>query len=131
MSGFRVSRPSLSREWVEQNIEPCIASSIKPQDCLRTIAEFAADEMAYVLNGQQLKNVLLTGGGTYNSFLIEVLKTKTDCEIIIPEKTIIDFKEAIVFAFLGVLREFEETNVLKNVTGASKNSSSGRIAFPS
>lgn len=131
MSPFRNSRPSLSREWIEKNIDPILDRSISAADRLHTIAEYAAYEMSLVLNQQNLRTALITGGGAYNSFLIDRVRSKTDCEIIIPDSTIIDFKEAIVFAFLGVLRTLEETNVLRSVTGASQDSSSGIIAFPS
>jgi anhydro-N-acetylmuramic acid kinase len=50
-----------------------------------------------------------------------------DATLVIPEKEVIDFKEAIVFAFLGVLRSRNEVNCLKTVTGANQNSSSGVI----
>ena len=71
--------------------------------------------------------LLITGGGALNQFLIELIKSKlsSDKKIIIPTKTVINFKEALVFAFLGVLRLRNENNVLKSVTGASHNSCSG------
>lgn len=131
MTPFRNSRPSLSREWVERNVDPIVDRSISPADRLHTIAEHAAYEMSLVLNQQKLKTSLITGGGAYNAFLIDRLRSKTTCDIIIADATIIDFKEAIVFAFLGVLRALGETNVLRSVTGASQDSSSGIIAFPS
>jgi anhydro-N-acetylmuramic acid kinase len=71
---------------------------------------------------------LITGGGTYHSYLIEKIKSKTSTEIIIPEKTIIDYKEALIFAFMGVLRMNNEINVLSSATGSSENHSSGIIA---
>lgn len=131
MTAFRNSRQSLSREWIEKNIDPILDRSISAADRLHTIVEYAAYEMSLVLNQQNLRTVLITGGGANNSFLIDRLRSKTDCEIIIPDSTIIDFKEAIVFALLGVLRTLGETNVLRSVTGASQDSSSGIIAFPS
>lgn len=131
MSRFRHSRPSLSREWVDMNLKPIIDQAINPQDRLRTFVEYAAFEIAHVLNEHQLTNTLITGGGAYNTYLIERLKAKTTCCIILPKPTIIDFKEAIVFGFLGVLRMLNEVNVLKSVTGANEDSSSGRITYPS
>ena len=73
--------------------------------------------------------MLCTGGGTFNSFLMYRLieHCGDDATLIIPEKEVIDFKEAIVFAFLGVLRSRNEINCLKSVTGAKQNSSSGII----
>ena len=80
-------------------------------------------------NNQRL---LVTGGGALNSFLIETLQKKlgNSTEVIIPEKIIIEFKEALVFALMGVLRVEQQTNVLSSVTGAKKDSSSGVLFIP-
>ncbi|MEG2510344.1 MAG: anhydro-N-acetylmuramic acid kinase, partial [Chryseobacterium sp.] len=66
--------------------------------------------------------------GTYNSYLIEKIKYNTSCEIIIPDKSIIDFKEALIFAFMGVLRINNEVNVMSSATGSLRDHSSGIIA---
>ena len=71
--------------------------------------------------------MLITGGGAFNIFLIERLKEFTKTELIIPENSIIDYKEALVFALLGYLKDEEKNNCLKSVTGASKDHSSGII----
>jgi anhydro-N-acetylmuramic acid kinase len=71
--------------------------------------------------------VLVTGGGTFNHFLINNIKSKTKTNIIIPNSNIINFKEAMVFAFLGVLRIRNEINILKTVTGALCNSIGGAL----
>ncbi len=71
--------------------------------------------------------LLATGGGAHNDFLIGLLLQKLpgQVELVIPDKTIIDFKEALVFAFLGMLKLKGEINVLKSVTGAKRDSCSG------
>ena len=75
--------------------------------------------------------MLITGGGAFNSFLIERIKSLSDIEVIIPSKDIINFKEAIIFAFLGVLRINNINNCLASVTGASKDHCGGIIFQPS
>ena len=76
--------------------------------------------------------VLITGGGAFNSFLIERIKfhTPNHFNIIVPDAKTIDFKEAIIFAFMGVLRDREEINCLKSVTGATQDVSGGEVFLP-
>ncbi len=54
----------------------------------------------------------------------------SEAKIIIPENEIIEFKEALIFGLLGVLKDRSEINCLKSVTGATKNHSSGKILIP-
>ena len=68
---------------------------------------------------------MLTGGGAYNTFLLGELKESITQEVIVPEKQIIDFKEALIFAFLGVLRLRGENNCLKSVTGSIRDNCGG------
>jgi anhydro-N-acetylmuramic acid kinase len=80
-----------------------------------------------ILDNKKDAKVLCTGGGTFNSFLMaRMLELSGDAAtLMIPEDEIIKFKEAMVFAFLGVLRVRDEMNCLKSVTGASRDSSGG------
>lgn len=118
---------SLGIEWCNGNIFP-LFESLDSKDILATFTEHAAEQISKIFNQYQLNKVLFTGGGTYNSYLIEKIKEKTNSEIIIPEKEIIDFKEALIFAFMGVLRMSGEINVLSSATGSSSDHSSGIIA---
>lgn len=118
---------SLGLEWVKEHIFPLIDQFQLPiKDILRTFVEHVAFQL-----GEQLKEipskVLITGGGAYHDFLIDRLKKYTSVTIVIPSNEIIEFKEALVFGFLGVLKIRDEINVLASVTGASKNHSSGKI----
>lgn len=118
---------SLGIEWCNANVFP-LFSGIENLDVLATFTEHAAEQISKTFNIHQFNKVLFTGGGTYNQYLIEKITNKTNTEIIIPEKQIIDFKEALIFAFMGVLRLNNETNVLASATGSSHNHSSGIIA---
>jgi anhydro-N-acetylmuramic acid kinase len=75
---------------------------------------------------------MITGGGAYNDFFIETLKSISDkeIEIYLPKTKIIDFKEALVFAFLGLMRLLGEVNILCSVTGARRDSVSGILHQP-
>ena len=132
---YKISPPkSLGREWVEKFFYPILnASTSSIQDKLRTVAEHIALQIAHVvnLNSGIDRPVLLTGGGAYNQFLIERISAHAKCQVILPNDKIIQFKEAMVFAFLGVLKIRREINILKSVTGATRNSSGGRIYQPS
>ena len=76
------------------------------------------------------KSVLITGGGVYNSFWIDTLKNDFKINCIIPKENIIDYKEALIFAFLGLLKLENIENTYSSVTGASKNLKSGVIHHP-
>jgi anhydro-N-acetylmuramic acid kinase len=118
---------SLGVEWVEQVLRPLLAINSSVEDIITTLTRYSAESIASVLTEKNCKTALLTGGGTLNTYLIEQIKDMTACEILVPEKECIEFKEAIAFGFLGVLRMEEVPNVYKSVTGASRDSVSGAI----
>ena len=118
---------SLGIEWVDANIFPLINKyfDYPIEDLLNTLSNHIANQISNNLNG--FDKVLVTGGGAYNDYLIDIIRSKTDSEIIIPSKNIIEFKEALIFAFLGVLRYLNINNCYSSVTGASKDHCSGKI----
>jgi anhydro-N-acetylmuramic acid kinase len=125
---YKKSHPkSLGIEWVKAEIFPLLQKET-PENILATFTEHVAIQISKTFNEFNLKKLLVTGGGAFNSYLIEKLKIKSSAEIIIPEANIINFKEALIFAFMGVLRIRNEVNVLCSATGSSKNHSSGIIA---
>jgi anhydro-N-acetylmuramic acid kinase len=76
------------------------------------------------------KRMLVTGGGAHNTFLMERLRealASLDVEVMVPEAALVDYKEALVMALIGVLRWREENNVLASVTGASRDSIGGAV----
>jgi anhydro-N-acetylmuramic acid kinase len=128
---LRVKRPSLGREIFETQIVELLGDkSISLNDRLCTFSEAAAIEICDAISSRKAKaKVLCTGGGAFNSFLIARMLHHggDDLTFIIPEEEVIKFKEAMVFAFLGVLRIRDEINCLKTVTNASRDSSSGTL----
>lgn len=129
LSYYHQSHPkSLGREWVDKHIQPLLNNSqLSVQDKLRTVYEHIVFQLSRVFTGATSKKILITGGGAHNKYLIELLKSRTNLKIILPEKEIIDYKEALVFAFLGVLRMREENNCLSSVTGATHDCIGGNI----
>jgi anhydro-N-acetylmuramic acid kinase len=99
--------------------------SISVEDKLRTMCEHIALQIAGHLEG--LPTVLVTGDGAKNRFLIDLIQSKTTAKLVIPDERLVDFKEALIFAFLGYLRVHEENNCLQSVTGADRNSCGGGI----
>ena len=100
----------------------------KGYNILATIVEHISKEISKVVNRQNnLKNILITGGGAKNIFLIDQIKRKLKCSVIIPDEIIVDYKEALIFAFMGKLRIQNKINCLKSVTGAKMDHSSGYI----
>ena len=122
---------SLGLEWVNINVFPLIDSySLEVKDVLRTLVEHIAYQISLVLAYKRGGTVLITGGGVYNDFLIKKIKLVANNDIIIPSKAIIEFKEALIFGLLGVLKLRNEVNCLQSVTGALKDHSSGKIFRP-
>ena len=74
--------------------------------------------------------VLVTGGGTHNRALLDTLEAALGVKIVVPKAEIINFKEALIFSFMAVLKLRKEVNVLKSVTGAFEDSSSGVYYSP-
>jgi len=122
---------SLGIEWVHEKVIPLIDScNLDVKDVLRTYVEHCAIQITNELNKTDNASVLVTGGGVYNVFLMRRIKSLTHHQIIIPTKDIIEFKEALVFGLLGLLKLRGENNCLKSVTGAKTDHSSGIIYKP-
>ena len=126
---YKIPHPkSLGYEFVQEIAIPLIeAYSISIEDKIATFTHHIAQQIAAVLPNRKAA-ILITGGGAYNRFLIEKLQEKLPLlHIVIPDRKTIEFKEALIFGFLGVLKLRDEINVLKSVTGARRDHSSGRI----
>ena len=114
---------SLGREWVEEHIFPILKNQ-KPEDLLCTFCEHTAIQIGKFLTDE---SALFTGGGVFNSFLMERITFYSKSEILVPNKELIEFKESLIFAFLGVLRLRNEVNCLQSVTGADRDNCGGLI----
>ncbi|MBU2938435.1 anhydro-N-acetylmuramic acid kinase [Lacinutrix sp. C3R15] len=122
---------SLGLEWVKKEVLPIIdAFAIEIKDILKTVVAHIAIQITKEINKKENATVLITGGGAYNTYLINQIKNKTNNKVIIPCSEIINYKEALIFGLLGVLKLREEINCLSSVTGARNNHSSGKIYLP-
>jgi anhydro-N-acetylmuramic acid kinase len=116
---------SAGREWVEKEIFPLLSTDYNTRDLLATFTDHVVNQVSR--NTGSKGRLLVTGGGAHNSYLIRQLKRACALQIVLPDQTTMDFKEAIIFAFLGWLRWRNKVNVLSSVTGARKDSSAGAI----
>lgn len=120
---------SLGLEWVQSSIFPLIdeVESDVPT-ILRTFVEHIAIQIHNILLVDSL--VLVTGGGAFNKFLLKRIEILSEKRVVTPTNMLINYKEALIFAFLGVLKLKNEVNCLKSVTGAKEDHSSGVIFIP-
>jgi len=121
---------SLGREFFEDNIKPLLEKRDDIANMMATFVEHIAIQISKSIENQLISKLLITGGGAKNKFLVERIQAHTKHHVVVPSNDIIDYKEALVFAFLGLLRNRNEINVLKSVTGAESDSSSGKIFHP-
>lgn len=129
---YRQKAPkSLGKEWVDKYVFPLLNNSgLNEHDLLATVTEHIAYQLARSLKAKKNEKILITGGGAYNAYLIDRFKNYTKAQIFIPESNLVEFKEALIFAFLGLLRWAGKINTLKSVTGAQKDTCSGVIYLP-
>ncbi|MET1259913.1 anhydro-N-acetylmuramic acid kinase [Flagellimonas sp. DF-77] len=135
---YRLSYPkSTGFEWFEAEIKPLIEKCAAPiQDQLHTIIKHNCVQIAKVVAQEASSGsnrLLVTGGGALNTFFVDCLREALHpfCEVIVPSKRLIEYKEAMVFGFMGVLKERNAINILASVTGAERDSSSGVLFKPS
>lgn len=124
---FKQKAPkSLGREFFEAE-QKHLFKGKDISDLLATFTEHIAMQIEESLKALPKGKLLITGGGALNKYLVERIQHHTIHQVVIPEKQIIEYKEALVFAFLGLLKLEGKTNVLCSVTGAESNSCSGKI----
>ena len=119
---------SLGREWVEAEIWPLVGKhSITLEDLLATFVEHIAIQLANVLKNSGSDTVLLTGGGALNTYLVGRIDSLSKCKLVPATTQLIQYKEALIFAFLGLLRIQQKSNSLASVTGAKRGSIGGAL----
>lgn len=126
----RLPPKSLGMEWVEYNVLPMMLPEKSVDILLNTFTHHVAYQIVKSIRnvGLEGKNrVLVTGGGAHNDYLIRCMSEYADGRIkfIVPESTLVDYKEAIIFGFLGLLKKLGQINVFSGVTGARRDSSGG------
>jgi anhydro-N-acetylmuramic acid kinase len=124
-------------EWFKDKIIPILKSNKDNfENSLHTAIHHISNTIAIDIKKYASKkenSLLVTGGGALNDFMMQTLQVKlgSDIKLHLPSKVIIDYKEALIFALMGVLRDRNEINTLSSVTGASSDSVGGVIFYPS
>ena len=131
---------SLANDFGTDMVYPMIRNSgIEVKDALRTYVEHIVMQVQFAISNWQLANssvqtancrLLVTGGGAFNDFLIQRLSeemVKAKIEVIVPGENLIQYKEAMIMAFIGVLRWRQEYNIFSSVTGALRDSINGAL----
>jgi anhydro-N-acetylmuramic acid kinase len=123
---------SLGREYFEAEVWPILAqSALKVEDKMATYAKHLALQLKAVVESYQLEgSMLVTGGGAFHRHLIRLFRLEQPLAVEVPEPALIEQKEAIIFALLGLLRQLGETNVFHEVTGSRSDHCGGNLYFP-
>jgi anhydro-N-acetylmuramic acid kinase len=137
LSYYQQSPPkSLDNSFGNDEVYPLIRSfALTHNDSLRTYVEHIVVQIKNAITkNYQLptgnRQLLVTGGGAFNSFLVNRLKEELqliNVEIMVADEQIVNFKEAVIMAFIGVLRWRQEYTTLSSVTGAKRNSIGGAV----
>lgn len=127
---------SLGKEWFVGQFWPLVKaflgvtpSTPRVRNALATVTSHVALQISRILERQHIKTLLVTGGGAWNSYLLELVeKYCPEVRITVPDALIVNYKEALIFALLGYLRLKGEVNTLASVTGAKFDSIGGNIS---
>ncbi|SDK65711.1 anhydro-N-acetylmuramic acid kinase [Catalinimonas alkaloidigena] len=127
---------SLGREWIEEQVFPLLQESgLSWADQMATFSRHVAGQIASAIAqwvDDPEPRVLVTGGGAFNAYLLSQIEMELQgkVQLVVPDDKLVSFKEALVFAFLGVLRARNEANCLASVTGASVDNIGGAVYGP-
>jgi anhydro-N-acetylmuramic acid kinase len=127
---------SIGFEWFMEKVVPIVEETKDTmENLLHTSIHHICEQVAQQLKKNSVKkrnSLLVTGGGALNGFLMDCLREKLGDSVTVkvPSAILIEFKEALIFALMGVLREELEINCLRSVTGAIRDSSGGVVFLP-
>lgn len=125
---------SLGREWLEEAFLPAMGikneklSYQEAADLAHTATEHIAMKHAEAFRRIKEKgSILVTGGGAFNTYLTDRIEALSGREITVPEASIINYKEALVFGFLAVLYQCDRVNIFNSATGSLRNNIGGAL----
>lgn len=125
---------SLGREWINKNFWHIVREfdDLSIEDRMKTLVMHIAVQVGKALEGIAEKplqdcKLLVTGGGAFNKTLVDHLRSETECEVVVPEAKLVNYKESMIFALLGVMRVKNLNNTLSSATGASADWVAGSL----
>jgi anhydro-N-acetylmuramic acid kinase len=120
---------SLGREWINEEFWPIVKmyTDISEAEKMATLNRHIAQQIAKVVKDFGLTQILVTGGGAFNRTLLKHLGHFSGAEFVVPDPKLVNYKEALIFAFLGVLRIKNQENVYRSVTGSKSNHVAGAL----
>lgn len=127
---------SLDNGFGADEVYPLIRSfALTHNDSLRTYVEHIVIQIKNAITAHRKlptanSKLLITGGGAFNNFLFGRLKEELavlNIEAVVASDEIVQYKEALIMAFIGVLRWRQEYTVIASVTGASRESIGGAV----
>ena len=123
---------SLGREWMEREFWP-VFNSARPQrteDALATASAHIAWSIVHGLRTAHAPHgkALLSGGGARNAHLVRQLyQIAPEWQWTVAPDDILESKEALAFAYLGLLRLRNEPNVLASYAGGQNDGCDGTV----
>ncbi|MBI3137473.1 MAG: anhydro-N-acetylmuramic acid kinase [Sphingobacteriales bacterium] len=126
---------SLANEFGTEIIYPLIREAgLSPADALCTYTEHIAEQVSQAVTAlpspKKNARLLVTGGGAFNRYLLQRLDShlsQKGISTVLPDSRLVNYKEALIMAFLGVLRWRQEYNTLSSVTGAARQGIGGAL----
>jgi anhydro-N-acetylmuramic acid kinase len=132
---------SLANSFGTEEVYPIVqTASLSSADALATFVEHIVQQIKFSIANWQTTNnsdprttshkMLVTGGGAFNTFLVNRLSEELkelSVDVVVPDTGLVQYKEALIMAFIGVLRWRQEYSVLSSVTGAARDSIGGAV----
>jgi len=125
---------SLNRDWINNELWQIVKEGEKltPEDKMKTFVDHIGIQISKSIDYLSAKHsagkkVLVTGGGAFNAILMDHIKTHSEAEFAVPDNKLVKFKEALIFALMGVMRVENRPNIIKTFTGAKSDSISGSL----
>jgi anhydro-N-acetylmuramic acid kinase len=125
---------SLGREWINKNFWHIVREfdDLSVEDRMKTLVMHIAVQVRKAVESIAEKplqdcSILVTGGGAFNACLVDHLRSEMDCNVVVPDANMVNYKEAMIFALLGAMRVHNVCNTLSSATGASMDWVAGSL----